>query len=117
MKLGKLCVDYEPPRYFANFYIAGFTYYEGADVASTLQVGNRVELYAEPKNPFDPNAVAIYFGKTKLGYVPSASNNEIFNLLYFGHDVFEAKISQICLDANPERQVRVVLNMKDANSS
>ena len=42
-------------------------------------------------NPMDPNAVAIYLERTKLGLHPREYNSVIAQLMYFGHeDVFEA---------------------------
>ena len=42
-------------------------------------------------NPHDPEAVAIYYGKTKLGYVPGNEVGPLSLMMYYGHeDVFEA---------------------------
>lgn len=61
---------YEPSRVLLSFHIAGFQYADGALVLGDLKVGNKLSLCAERDNPHDPEAVAIYYGKTKLGYVP-----------------------------------------------
>jgi hypothetical protein len=105
---------YEQSRYFADFHIAGFTYHDGLDVIEGLKQGTEVDLCPELGNPHDPNAVAIYFGDKHIGYVPQAENGIINKLLYFGHeDIFEARISTVASDQHPERQFRVVVQVRD----
>jgi hypothetical protein len=57
-------------RHYDNFNIAGFTYYDGADVFNKLKIGSGLCFAAEPDNKFDESAVAIYYNKYKLGYIP-----------------------------------------------
>ena len=59
---------YEPSRVLLSFHIAGFQYADGALVLGDLKVGDKLTLCAERDNPHDPEAVAIYYGNTKLGY-------------------------------------------------
>jgi len=100
-------------RHFSDFHIAGFTYYDGVDVFNDLKIGTKLFLKKEPKNPYDPKAVAVYYQKTKLGYVPQAQNEVLSKLLNLGYpDMFEVKINQISPDSHPERQVRVVVRFK-----
>lgn len=106
---------YEPSRSLIDFHIAGFGYHEGLDVIEHLNIGTKVDLRFEPDNPHDPEAVAIYYEDTKIGYVPSEKNSDIFRFLYFGHDdLFEAFINMTDLQAHPERQLRVVVRIRDA---
>lgn len=58
-------------RYVADFNVAGMRYWDGAKVISKLKPGKRLRLVAEPHNPADPNAVAIYRKDVKLGYIPA----------------------------------------------
>jgi len=109
---------YEPARNLANFHIAGFAHYEGFSVFSELKVGTQVELRCESNNPHDPQAIAIYYGETKIGYVPSANNSEFFAYLYFGHDdLYETFITTVNDDAHPEQQFRVVVRLKDKRNA
>lgn len=55
-----------------DLFIAGFEHYEGENVWNDLEVGTKVQLTREPENTFDSNAIAIYFGREQLGYVPKA---------------------------------------------
>ena len=99
-------------RHFANYYIAGFTYYDGVDVFEDLKIGAQLVFKREPENAYDPNAVAIYYGEHKLGFVPRDENETLKKFLDLGYsDLFEVKISQVSPDANPEKQVRVVVRI------
>jgi hypothetical protein len=74
-----------------------------------------VSLVSEPENPHDPDAVAIYYDSTKLGYVPQAKNSYVSKLLYFGHsDIVDARINAHNPDTNPENQFRIVVKIKTA---
>jgi hypothetical protein len=101
-------------RHFANFHIAGFTYYNGVDVFENLKIGAELMLKAEPENRFDPNAVAIYYQEEKLGFVPRKENPMLHKFLNLGYsDIFEVKISQVLPEAHPEQQIRVVVRIKE----
>ena len=101
-------------RHFANFHIAGFTYYNGVDVFENLKIGVQLWLKAEPENRFDPHAVAIYYRDEKLGFVPRSENELLSKFLNLGYsDLFEAKISQVSPEATPEKQVRVVVRIRE----
>ncbi|MFD1318366.1 HIRAN domain-containing protein [Loigolactobacillus zhaoyuanensis] len=105
---------YEPSRHLLDFHIAGFTYHDGLDVIDELTLGKPVTLIAESDNPVDGEAVAIYYHKHKLGYVPAAKNEFISKLLYFGYgDFLEARIQYMNKETHPERQFRVVVQLKD----
>jgi helicase len=49
--------------------IQGIPYQNRAEVASRIQVGNQLELQAEPDNEYDPSAVSILFNGKQVGYV------------------------------------------------
>jgi hypothetical protein len=99
-------------RYFTDFHIAGFTFYDGIDVFQQLTLDATLTLKAEPDNRFDPYAVAIYFNKTKLGYIPKENNKEINKFLNLGYSqLFEAHINRIATDSHPEGQIGVVVRI------
>ena len=87
---------YEPSKIMQSFFIAGFQYHDGALALKKLKAGKKLELVAEPDNPHDPDAVAIYRKGVHLGYVPGDSNATIAQLLRFGHaNVLECRIMQV----------------------
>jgi hypothetical protein len=103
-------------RHFTTFHIAGFMYYNGVDVFENLKIGTELKLHAEPENRFDPLAVSIYYQNKKLGFVPKEDNELIRKFLDLGHtDLFEIKISQVLPEAHPEKQIRVVVRIKERN--
>jgi len=105
---------YNRSRNLLECHIAGFTYHDGLDVIDKLKLGTPVTLVSEPDNPFDPNAVAIYYEETMIGYIPRVKNYKISQMLYFGHeDLFEAKINCCHPDEAPESQFRIVVKVKD----
>jgi hypothetical protein len=54
-------------------------------------------LVREPNNPHDANAVAIYFQKDKLGYVPRGENSAIAQMLDRGERL-SGTINQLTVD-------------------
>ena len=105
---------YEPSKSLIDFHLAGFGYYDGMKIIDELKVGTKVELRHEPDNPYDPTAVAIYYNNTKIGYVPTGKNRELYTLLYYGHyELFEAFINMFDVNGHPERQFRVVVKITD----
>lgn len=104
---------YTRSRNFARFNIDRFSVFDGLDVIDQLKAGTKVELKSEPENPFDFEAVAIFFDDCKLGYIPSEVNYEISTILYFGHeDVFEAVISEVYPDMELDSRFVVTVRVK-----
>jgi hypothetical protein len=95
-------------------HIAGFAYHDGLEVIDRLKLGTPVTLASEPDNPYDPEAVAICYDDKKIGYIPKSKNSQVSALIYFGHgDIIEARISLVNLEAEPERQFRISLKIRD----
>ncbi len=106
---------YEPSRLIQSFHIAGFKFWDGALVLNELRAGDRLELVPEPDNPHDAEAVAIYRGSIKLGFVPAEHNATLSLMLHYGHAAaFELRVLQVAPELNPWEQVRVGLYVTDA---
>ena len=102
-------------KHIGNFYIAGFTYWDGCRAFSELKVGKPLKLVREEGNKFDPYAVAIYYEGYKLGFVPSGDNELICQFLDLGYtEIFDARVQRISPEAHPEKQVGVAVFLKDA---
>ncbi|MBF6979121.1 HIRAN domain-containing protein [Aerococcaceae bacterium zg-BR22] len=107
-------IHFQPSPHLIDFHLAGFAYYDGLDVIEELKLGQVVELAFEANNPFDPQAIAVLYKEKKLGYVPTAKNDLLFTLIYFGYsDILHARIQMVDTQTHPERQLRVVVNIKD----
>lgn len=107
---------YQKSRNLLDCHIAGFIYYDGLDVIDELVLGAHVSLKLEEDNPYDPEAVAIYFKDSKLGYVPQGRCPELCSLLYYGEDLLEARICSRDSENHPERQFRIVVKFKKKSS-
>lgn len=102
-------------RHLGNFFIAGFTYWEGCMAVEELKIGTPLRLVREEDNRFDPHAVAIYFEENKLGYVPRSENELIAKFMDLGYSkIFDCRVQRISLDSHPEKQVGVVLFINQA---
>ena len=74
-------------------------------------------LVREDENPYDHNAVAIFFGETHIGYIPRRQNESIAKFLDLGYgDIFEARIQSVDAAAHPEEQVNIVIYLKRKES-
>lgn len=108
---------YEPSRRIDAFFIAGFQHWDGALVLSELKPGMQIDLVAEPENPYDPEAVALFHQSVKLGYVPASQNSLLSLLAFYGHGgILEARVLQVKPDADPWEQVRIGVFVKDART-
>ena len=97
-------------KHFSNFYIAGFTFHEGCMVFSELKIGTQLRLCREQENKFDPYAVAIY-------YIPREMNESIAQFMDLGYaTIFDARVQRITPEAHPEKQVGVVVFLREAES-
>ena len=81
-----------------------------------LKIGTPLKLVREEENKFDPYAVAIYYEDYKLGYIPRGENEMICKFLDLGYaDIFDLRVQRISLDAHPEKQVGVIVFIKEAD--
>ena len=39
-----------------------------------VREGDELQLFAEPDNPYDPHAVAVFHGEMRIGYIPANKN-------------------------------------------
>lgn len=62
-----------------NFQITGTKYVDPSawDILKSLSKGDILSLVAEPDNPYDSDAIAIYHEDVKLGHVPREVNREM----------------------------------------
>ena len=89
-----------------EFYIAGVQFHEAKTVLSELEEGSELLLIPQPENPFDSNAVAIYYGTVMLGFVPRKFSAEVAASLEVGN-VLECYASQVTPSARPWEQIKV----------
>ena len=80
--------------------VAGYQFYGGDWVWSSLTVGASLKLVREADNEHDADAVAVYFHDEQLGYVPRVENTAIAQMLDRGEHL-EARISKLHSTENP----------------
>ena len=85
--------------------LAGFQFHPGEEIWPSLTVGAPLALVREPNNRHDANAVAVYFQKVKLGYVPRGENSAIAQMLDRGERL-AGSINQLAVDEDPWQRVR-----------
>ena len=61
--------------------IAGFQFYDGDHLWDQLSTGDMLQLIQEPDNPYDENAVKIYWRNSKLGYLPRVENTAVAQMM------------------------------------
>ena len=61
--------------------VAGFQYYDGPVVWDCLRPGDRLLLARESGNPRDERAVAVYWHRHKIGYLPRRGNTTVAQML------------------------------------
>ncbi len=89
-----------------RFSVAGFRYYEGPRLLPHIKAGHPLRLVANPSHPHDEFAVAIYWKRFHIGYVPRSDNRHISRMLQKGIPL-EARIMAVEPEAEPWQQVKV----------
>lgn len=105
-------------RHITDFNVAGMRYWDGALVLDELKVGANLTMVVEENNPHDPDAVALYWENTKIGYIPKDSNWLPAQLLRFGHnDVLECRILKVNTEADTWKQVQAGIYVTDKTAT
>ena len=68
--------------------VAGTSFRKLNEVEASLKSEVKLEVKREAKNEFDEWAVALVFGKTKVGYIPRDKNEVIARLMDAGKQFF-----------------------------
>lgn len=86
----KLPTPFERDIFLFETHIAGITHIEDIhEIEKNLKVGDRLEFFREPKNPYDEGAIVIKTkDKIKIGYVPQKDNIVFSRLMDAGKLLF-----------------------------
>ncbi len=95
--------------YLKQFFVRGFQYYEGPKCIDEINKSGLIELVREPENPVDKRAIALYFNKKKIGFVPRESNKTVSILMDTDLLKFHAEITHIEPEADHWEQIRVAI--------
>ncbi len=94
-------------------HIAGFRYYAGPTLLWALRPGDKLDLLAEPENPYDQFAVEVCFRGAKLGYLPRTENRQISSLLLQGTGLI-CTATSVDPEAAPWHAVEVEISLRTA---
>ena len=79
----------------ANFMVAGVTYENRAHtIDSFLEIGQAIQLWREPQNPYDAFAIALHIDQGSIGYVPRDEARRLAGWLDAGA-AYEARCTRI----------------------
>jgi len=99
-------------EHLANFNIAGFTYYDGAEAFSELKMGTQLNISLDEENKYDARAVMLSYKNWKLGYVPREHNRIFYKLLKIGLGKnIKIRVQGLDESEHPEEQIRVVAHL------
>ncbi len=59
------------PTVLAHLRLAGWAFHAGPKLRKLPPAGAQLSLKPEPDNPHDPHAIAVYYGKKQIGYLPA----------------------------------------------
>jgi hypothetical protein len=91
--------------------LAGYQYHRASGIWPFLQIGAALRLHREPGNPYDPNAIAVWYLNEHLGYVPRRENRTLAQMMDRGERL-EARIVRLREDDNPWRRIRFRVDLK-----
>lgn len=95
-----------------QFFIAGFSYYEGAIAFKELEVGTVLALELDENNPYDARAVMLWYNDFHLGYIPRENNRIFYKLLRVGAgEHIEVRVQRIDPSSGSERQIKVIAHL------
>lgn len=95
-------------RFYFDFFIAGWRYYDGDKIVNQLKEGTNVNFELEPSNQEDTKAVIVLSDKQghKLGYIPAFYSGFMFDVIR-NNEMYEAKIEKINPYAKPQLKVNI----------
>ena len=81
---------YERDIFLFDTHVAGTSHVEGIEeLEPYLQIGDKLDFFREPDNPYDDMAIAIKTANgVKIGYVPKADNVVFARLMDAGKLLF-----------------------------
>ena len=107
-------VMYRDPRIVYAGFVAGYQYHNGSRMEHLFDQGTEFSLKHEPGNPFDENAVAVYYKDARIGFIPPDTNIDVAHRLQNGEPL-KTRISRIDPQSEPWERVFVeVLKEEDA---
>jgi len=87
-------------------FIRGYQYHKGKKHEQHFKPNQPLQLVREPENEYDPFAIAVYYKKIKLGYLPAEHNAILNTKLALKHNI-TAKLIAVNLNAPDWERVEI----------
>lgn len=87
-------------------YVAGLQFHPG--IGLWFESGDALHMVREPANPYDPNAIALYAGGVKLGYIPKKENTTLAMLLDQDASLC-ARVERFDAEAKSWKRVKIIV--------
>jgi hypothetical protein len=100
------------PRIVYEGYISGYQYHKGLQMEHLFGPGTIFSLKHEPENPFDDDAVALYYENAKIGFIPPNDNVEIARRMQRGEPL-KARVTKFAPDLDPWERVYVIVSEEE----
>lgn len=102
--------------YLLQSFVRGFRFYEGLNLLDTMHEGDLLEMVREDDNEYDPKAIALYFNKSKIGFIPKEDNDILSKLMDADVVKLQAEIAHLNKEAQAWENVHIgVYILKESN--
>jgi len=95
-------------------YISGYQYHKGSQMEHLFGPGTIFSLKHEPENPFDDDAVALYYDDARIGFIPPDNNVEIARQMQRGVHL-KARLARFEPQSDPWERVVVEVVKDEVN--
>ncbi|MBC8413707.1 MAG: HIRAN domain-containing protein [Nitrospira sp.] len=96
---------------FLETNLAGFKYYRGSEISDRIRTGDRLSLLREPSNPYDYDAVQVFRGRDKLGYIPRTDSSTVAQMMDRGVQL-TARIQRISGADDQDKEIYLEVEMQ-----
>ncbi len=97
-------------------FIAGFQYYQGPAYIHKMKKGDTLSLERMPHNIYDHNALAVFWKKRMIGFVPRRKNKLLSRVIDQGYR-YEAEILSFRPDAKPWEVIEMAFHRVSLRSA
>jgi len=93
--------------YLLQSFVRGFRFYDGLQLLNEMQEGDLLEMVREPENEYDAKAIALYFNRHKIGFVPQEDNELLSKLMDADVVKLQAEITHLNKEAKAWENVHI----------
>ena len=94
------------PNIVYEGFISGYQYHKGVQMEHLFGPDTIFSLKHEPENPFDDDAVALYYNNARIGFIPPNDNVDIARRIQKGEPL-KARLARFEPESEPWERVYV----------